>query len=134
MDSVAPNPPSAGSTPVSPANDREIVIKTLLRDIKFNDWVFRVGSMGDGHFIQCAFMAQDNMSRDRAVIWQKGRKWYVSPYAIDQEIIQTAFKAVVSAVEHETREQFIYRGVPIFNPHIDLDALVAAAQVTAFRD
>lgn len=53
-----------------------------------------------------------------------GRKWYISPHMTDGEIVQTVFKALMTAVEHETREQFLFKGVAIFDPHIDLDKLV----------
>lgn len=40
------------------------------------------------------------------------------------EIVTTAFKAVMTAMEHEVRENFRYRGASIFNPHMDPDKLV----------
>ena len=42
------------------------------------------------------------------------------------EVIQTAFKAVLTAMEHEVREKFHYKGKPIFGPHYHVDALHAA--------
>ncbi|MFT3671328.1 hypothetical protein [Aestuariivirga sp.] len=63
-----------------------------------------------------------------------GRKWYISPNMTDGEIVQTVFKALLTAVEHETREQFLFKGVAIFDPHIDLDKLVQLhAQPGAFK-
>lgn len=53
-----------------------------------------------------------------------GRKWRLSPHMTDTEIVKTALKAVLSAVEHETLENFKYRGVSIFDPHIRVDDLV----------
>lgn len=53
------------------------------------------------------------------------RKWLLSPHMTDGEIIQTAFLATMTAMEHETREQFKYRGATIFDPHYDLEKLVA---------
>ena len=58
------------------------------------------------------------------VAW-KGRKWMLSPHMTDGEIVQTAFKAVLTALEHEAREQFTYRGLSIFDPHYDIEKLVA---------
>lgn len=40
------------------------------------------------------------------------------------EVVQTAFKAVLTAVEHETRETFLYRNKAIFGPHYNVDALL----------
>lgn len=53
----------------------------------------------------------------------KGRKWYLSPHKTDGEVVQTAFKAVMTAMEHEIREMFTYKGVSIFDPHYDIDKL-----------
>ena len=53
----------------------------------------------------------------------KGRKWYMSKHMTDGEIVQTIFKAMMTAMEHELREGFLYRGRAIFDPHYDLDKL-----------
>jgi hypothetical protein len=56
--------------------------------------------------------------------WQ-GRKWRLSPYMTDGEIVQTALKAVLTAMEHEVRERFQFDGVSVFDPHFDIHKLVA---------
>lgn len=55
----------------------------------------------------------------------RGRKWLISEHMTDGEIVQTVFKAVMTAMEHEAREQFKYRGQPILDPHYDIEKLVA---------
>lgn len=54
----------------------------------------------------------------------RGRKWHLSVHMTDGEIVQTAFKAVLTAMEHEAREQFFYKGWSIFDPHYDIEKLV----------
>jgi hypothetical protein len=54
-----------------------------------------------------------------------GRKWRLSVHMTDGEIVQTAWLAVVTALEHEAREQFKYKGEAVFDPHYDIDKLVA---------
>lgn len=54
----------------------------------------------------------------------RGRKWMLSGFMTDGEVVQTAFKAVLTALEHEARELFLYRGVSVFDPHYDIDKLV----------
>lgn len=54
---------------------------------------------------------------------QYSRRWLISPAMTKSEIIQTAFKAVLTAEEHEVRESFTYKGQAIFNPHFDCDKL-----------
>lgn len=53
-----------------------------------------------------------------------GRKWTISVHMTDGEIVQTIFKACLTAIEHEIREKFKYRGVSIFDPHYDIEKLV----------
>lgn len=54
----------------------------------------------------------------------RGRKWLLSLHMTDGEIVQTAFKALLTALEHEVREQFKYKDVSVFDPHYDIDRLV----------
>ena len=53
----------------------------------------------------------------------RGRKWYVSQYSTNSEVVQTALKAYLTALEHEAREKFKWKGVAVFDPHLDLQAL-----------
>jgi hypothetical protein len=111
-------------------------IRTLLSDVKFNDWDILVGDLATGFYIQVMFDAVDNSYpyAPPVPITQKGRKWYISSHATSAEVIQTAFKAVLSAMEHEVREQFLYKGKAIFGPHLDLEQLVELADDTVMRE
>lgn len=53
----------------------------------------------------------------------KGRHWIISSHATENEVILTAFKAVITALEHEARESFTYKGVDLLNPHYDMGKL-----------
>ncbi len=53
----------------------------------------------------------------------KGRKWYISPHMTESEIVQTAFLAVKTWLEHEAREMFTYKGQKVFNPHFSVGKL-----------
>jgi len=55
---------------------------------------------------------------------QHGRKWYISPYATESEIVQTAFKAVLTSQEHIAREWFTYKGRRVFQPHYNVNDLI----------
>jgi hypothetical protein len=52
------------------------------------------------------------------------RKYYISPYMSDSEIIQTAFLAAKVAEEHEILEAFKYKGKTLFSPHMDLNYFI----------
>lgn len=55
-----------------------------------------------------------------------GRKWYLSQHMTETEIVKTALKAVLSAVEHEVLEKFKYHNLTIFDPHLSVEALKRA--------
>jgi hypothetical protein len=49
----------------------------------------------------------------------KGRKWYLSEYMTDDEVIKTVWAAFEAAVKHEIMEGFKINGMVLFNPHVD---------------
>lgn len=55
-----------------------------------------------------------------------GRKWVLSPHATYSEVVNTAFAAVMAAMEHEVREKFLFRGSRPYSPHLDVDVLCGA--------
>lgn len=65
----------------------------------------------------------------------KGRKWVLSKWMTDGEVVQTVFMALMAAMEHEAREGFLYKGYAILDPHYDIDKLVALrAQPDALKE
>lgn len=65
------------------------------------DRTFRVEPMGKGYFLQIAYMEADI---DTGVVeLQKARKWYVSGYSTETEIVETAFKACRVSMEHDEK-------------------------------
>ncbi len=96
-------------------------IKKLIGDVKFNDWNFLVKRGGTTPYLQIKFMAPCNMTGEMQE--QACRKWQLDYHMCDEEIINTAWKAVEAAIVHEAREQFKWRGEPIYRPHYDIYAL-----------
>lgn len=91
-------------------------------DVKFRDWTFLVFE----DCLQVEFMAPDPETGKPAL--QRSRKWMLSRHMTRGEVVQTAFKAVLTALEHEAREDFTYKGEVIFGPHLDVEALVGFCQ------
>lgn len=54
----------------------------------------------------------------------KGRKFRLSSFMTDGEIVQTAFLAIMTSMEHEVREIFTFQGASVFDPHYDIYKLV----------
>ena len=91
----------------------------ILNKCKYLDWKFVTMEKGDGFLLQVQFIGRDSITGKVALL--KARKWYISSHAAKSEVIRTAFKAVMAAVEHETCEHFKYKNIAIYNPHLDPD-------------
>lgn len=115
-------------------NPKNVGTKTrfeqLKQDIQYKNWNLHIGQDGERLFLQVRFPAIDaNTGLEEE---QKGRKWFLSPHMTNSEFVQTAFKAILTAEEHETRENFRYKGQAVFSPHYDIDALVELCQKRKF--
>lgn len=77
-------------------------------------------------YVQHTYPRPDALSGEMG--WGYGRKWHVSPHATESEIVLTCLKAAITDAEHEVREGFRYKGVCIFQPHVDVNALSEAAR------
>lgn len=82
-------------------------------------------------FIRWHFRAVCSKSGD--IVVQSGRKWYLSQHMTESELVLTAFKAALTAEEHECREQFQYRGRRILNPHVSVQALLSVCDIEDVR-
>jgi len=98
--------------------------KTILQAVQFPGYTFNLhGDFFTVTYLQASFMAPCN-DHGGAPTEQKTRKWLLSAHMTRSELVQTAFKCVLTSLEHEAREQFTYKGAPIFGPHFDVDSLV----------
>jgi len=96
-------------------------ISATLFQCSFNAWAFLLEMDGDRPMLVLEFEAPCSKT-GRVQKW-RSRKWPLSVHMTVSEIVGTAFKAVLTALEHEAREQFKYRGRPVYNPHIDVREL-----------
>jgi hypothetical protein len=53
-----------------------------------------------------------------------GRKWRLSKYMTEDEVVKTAWCAVEAAVKHEMMEGFKYDNTIVFNPHVNFRELL----------
>lgn len=67
--------------------------------------------------------ADSNCTSSGAPLVWKGRPWRISLYATDTEIVWTCFKAVLTALEHEARELFKFKGVAVADSHVNIHNL-----------
>lgn len=97
-------------------------VRAIVSQIRFRDRSFVVLQKGDGFLLQMRYMEPD--VRTGAMAEQHTRKWYISRFATESEIVQTALKCVLTSQEHIGREHFLYQGVKVFGPHLDVNDLI----------
>lgn len=95
----------------------------VLEDIKFPEYEFVMEHDPENRrwHLYARYLEPDTITK--VVEWQKTRKWVISQHMTRSEFAQTAFKCVLTSMEHRVREHFKYRGQPVYMPHYDVDAL-----------
>ncbi len=82
-------------------------------------------------FVQAIYTAKCNKTGEEKE-WH-GRKYYLSEYMEDDEIIKTCFTAFKAAVDHEVMEGFKVDGIVLFNPHVKFEELLKVSHLETQR-
>lgn len=64
----------------------------------------------------------------------RGRKWYLSKFMTEDEVIKTAYTAFEYAVKHEVMEGFKVDNTILFNPHVNYAALLSVSHREVRRE
>lgn len=105
-------------------------IEAILGEVKFLDRKIRLLDKGDGFLLQVTYHEPDIATGKTEE--QHARKWYVSPFATETEIVETAFAACQRSMMHVVGEWFTYKGRRVYSPHFGIDARIAACDASAF--
>jgi hypothetical protein len=98
-------------------------IKTYIKNnILYKNWEFVVGDKNGVPYVQIQFDAPDNFN-PHVLSRQYCRKWQLSEFMTETEIVRTCFLAVKQAETHELEENFLFKGNAIFNSHIHVKHL-----------
>ncbi len=73
-------------------------------------------------YIQIEYIAP--CTKTKEIQSWRGRKWYLSSYMTDDEVIKTCYTAFESAVKHEVMEGFKVDNIILFNPHVNFEELL----------
>jgi hypothetical protein len=92
-------------------------LQAIIDKLTYKDWEIRLGTINALPYLYIRFIGPDASTGDPAV--QVGRKWLLSEDMEESAVVQTALKAVLTAEEHEAREEFRYQGRAIFGPHFE---------------
>ena len=105
-------------------------INTLLSRITLSCFGidFKVRAEHDNEFENGRVFIQIRYStfciKDGCVAEYGGRKFYLSQYMTDDEIVKTVYVAFEACVKHEVMEGFAVDGIVLFNPHINFEELL----------
>jgi hypothetical protein len=105
-------------------------VQSIIAGVKFMDRTFRVEPLGQGYFLQVQYMEEDVETGEVAL--QQARKWYISPYSTETEIVETAFKACRVSMDHVLKEHFLYLGRRVYSPHFDIRARMELCDAKRF--
>ena len=104
-------------------SDRERFAR-ILDDVGFDGWRFAVEDAAPGLcLMRVRFEAPDNATGETSE--QVSRPWPLTHGMTASAVVGTALKAVLTAIEHEARERFTYKGAAVFGPHYDVEELLA---------
>lgn len=96
-------------------------MRQVINLVAFEGYTFTVFDEGGAIYLRASYIEADIITG--APEKQQTRKWLLSTHMVKGEIVQTAFKCVMTSMEHRAREHFLYRGERIFGPHFDIDGL-----------
>lgn len=103
-------------------------IQAIVASCKYPGLDIHAESMnGWGCMVQVSYMGPD-VDPPHEYRLQKGRKWYVSPWATETEIVNTVFMAVSRFVQHELEERFTYQGHRTHSPHMSIQDRIRIAE------
>lgn len=106
-------------------------VQDIVNEIRFLNRGIIVMPKGDGYLLQICYYEEDVDHPERLVL-QQARKWYVSSWATETEIVETAFAACARSMQHVVQENFTYKGRRIYSPHFDVSARIELVDATRY--
>jgi hypothetical protein len=97
-------------------------VERIVAGVSFLDRRFRVLEKGDGFLVQLEYDERCVVTGELKL--QRARKWYVSPWSTETEVVETCWAAVCRSQMHVAGEHFTYRGRRVYSPHFNVEARV----------
>jgi len=119
----------APETAVQPKKSKA-VIENIISQIRFPNRKFRLIEKGDGYLLQLFYDEPDIDTGH--IMTHFTRKWYISPYMTESEIVEAAFSACKRSMEHYTCEHFLYKGRRVYSPHFNVNGKIFLCDQKAF--
>lgn len=107
-------------------------IQAIVNQLSFMDRSFRIMEKGDGFLLQMQYMEPDVEKPGSEPVLQSTRKWYISPFMTESEIVETAWACVQRSMMHVASENFTYKGRRIYSQHFNVDARLETCDANWF--
>lgn len=109
-------------------------VKDIVNQIAFKDRLFRLieKKKDDVFLLQMQYIEAD--VKTGKLTKQNTRKWHITPWMTESEIVQTCLKCVLTSQEHIGREHFKYKGYKLYGPHMDVQDLIHVIQQGELRE
>lgn len=99
-------------------------VKRVVAETTYPGYEFGVSMVSRGIYtIEGRFKAPCTINGGEPV-WQYTRKWLLE-YPTPSAVVGTLLKLVLTSLEHEAREMFLWKGKRVFDPHIDIHSLLS---------
>lgn len=100
-------------------------IQNIIDQIKFRDRQFRLLDKGDGFLLQMTYYEQDvenPYAYETGIepVLQSTRKYYISPFMTESEVVETAWLCVQRSQLHVASEHFTYYGRRVYSQHFNV--------------
>lgn len=111
-----------------------IDVIAIVARTRYPGYTFVLETVDGGWLVYAHFMAPCSVEGGAPRPWNT-RKWYLSQYSCESEVVGTLFLLVMTSLEHEAREHFKYQDVTVYDPHLPVRELwkLAADKVRDVR-
>ena len=107
-------------------------IETIVNGLQFMDRKFHLLDKGDGYLLQMSYYETDVENPNTPPVLQSTRKWYVSPFMSESEIVETAWACACRSMLHVASEHFRYLGSQVYSQHFAVAQRIALCNSGAF--
>lgn len=107
-------------------------VARIIDQVRFMDRKFRLLEKGDGFLVQMRYLEADVEHPEKGLQIQATRKWYVSPYMTESEVLETVWAMVQRSQLHVASEHFTYKGKRVYSQHFSVKARLTACEQGCF--
>lgn len=102
-------------------------IQRIIGDIRYKNWMVELYAHPVQYTIRLSWFDTCSVTGEKMI--QHSREWIMLESELSEDfIVQTVFKAIANAEEHEVKERFRYKNKRLFNPHVTVTNLLKVCE------